>query len=92
MSAPAGFRINIKSVPTAVHRATTQAQLPRAELERATDHRRDALPTSTQGSCKELYNWSNKEVDQLLDDGRKEGDLKKEVYMVQRIWWTSGRR
>jgi peptide/nickel transport system substrate-binding protein len=42
----------------------------------------------SKGSYKELYNFSNRDVDQFLDDGRKEGDPKKrkEIYgKVQKI-------
>jgi peptide/nickel transport system substrate-binding protein len=91
MSAPAGFRINIKSVPYDVYTARYNRK---HNFNMQNWNGRPTIDETlypyfhSKGSYKELYNWSNKEVDQLLDDGRKEGDLKKrkEIYArVQRI-------
>ena len=90
MTAPAGFRINIKSVPYDVYTARYNRKHP---FNMQNWNGRPTIDETlypyfhSKGSYKELYNFSNKEIDQLLDDGRKEGDLKKrkEIYAkVQR--------
>ena len=88
MSAPAGFRIDDQDgALRRLHRALQpQASVQHAELERSSHHRRDAVPYyHSKGSYKELYHYSNKEMDQLLDDGRKEPDLKKRKVMYGRV-------
>lgn len=91
MSAPAGFRINIKSVPYDVYTARYNRKHP---FNMQNWNGRPTIDETlypyfhSKGSYKELYNFSNKEVDQLLDAGRREGDFKKrkDIYArVQRI-------
>jgi peptide/nickel transport system substrate-binding protein len=96
MAAPAGFRINIKTVPWDVYTARYSRKHPfniQVWNGRATIDETLYSYYHSKGSWKELYNFSSKELDQLLDDGRKEGDLKKrkEIYAkAQRILVDSG--
>ena len=96
MSAPAGFRIDIKTVPYDVYTARYNRKHP---FNMQNWNGRPTIDEAlypyyhSKGSYKELYHYSNKEVDQLLDGGRKEADLKKRKEMygrVQKILSESG--
>jgi peptide/nickel transport system substrate-binding protein len=96
MTAAAGFRMDIKTVPWDVYTARYNRKHP------FTMQNWNGRPTidealypyfHSKGSYKELYNFSNPEVDKLLDDGRKEADLQKRKAMygrVQKILADSG--
>jgi peptide/nickel transport system substrate-binding protein len=96
MSAAAGFRINVKAVPWDVYTAQYNRKHP---FNMQNWNGRPTIDESlypyfhSQGSYRQLYNFTNKEVDQLLDDGRKERDVRKrkELYgKVQRILADAG--
>jgi peptide/nickel transport system substrate-binding protein len=96
MSAPAGFRINIKSVPYDVYTAQYNRKHP-FNMQRWTG--RPTIDESlypyfhSKGSYRELYHFSDKEIDQLLENGRKENEFKKrkEIYgKIQKILVDNG--
>ncbi len=91
MSAPAGFRINVKSVSWDVYTAQYARKHP---FNMQNWNGRPTIDESlypyfhSKGSYKELYHFSNNDIDRLLDDGRKESDFKrrKEIYgKIQKI-------
>ncbi|MBI2525127.1 MAG: ABC transporter substrate-binding protein [Candidatus Rokubacteria bacterium] len=96
MAAGAGFRINVKAVPWDVYTAQYNRKHP------FTMQNWNGRPTideslypyyHSRGSYKELYHFSNPEMDRLLDDGRREADprKRKNIYgRVQRILVDSG--
>jgi peptide/nickel transport system substrate-binding protein len=88
MAAPAGFRIEIKTVPFDVFTARYNRKHPfgmqnwngRPTIDEA------LYPYfHSKGSYKDLYNYSNPEVDKLLDDGRREPDLQKRKAIYGRV-------
>ncbi len=96
MTAAAGFRMNVKTVPWDVYTAKYNRKHP---FNMQNWNGRPTIDESlypyyhSKGSYKELYHFSNKEVDQLLDDGRKEVNAgkRKDIYArVQRILVDSG--
>jgi len=96
MSAPAGFRVNIKTVPYDVYTARYNRKHP---FNMQNWNGRPTIDESlypyfhSKGSYKELYNFNNPELDKLLDDGRTERDLKKrkDIYArAQRILVDNG--
>jgi peptide/nickel transport system substrate-binding protein len=88
MTAPAGFRINIKTVPYDVYTARYNRKHP---FNMQNWNGRPTIDEAlypyfhSKGSYKELYNYSNPEVDKLLDDGRKEPNLAKRKEMYGRV-------
>ena len=88
MTAPAGFRINIKTVPYDVYTARYNRKHP---FNMQNWNGRPTIDEAlypyfhSKGSYKELYNYSNPEVDKLLDDGRKESNLAKRKQMYGRV-------
>ena len=88
MAAPAGFRINIKAVPYDVYTARYNRKHP---FNMQNWNGRPTIDEAlypyfhSKGSYKELYNYSNPEVDKLLDDGRKESNLQKRKDMYGRV-------
>jgi len=88
MTAPAGFRISIKTVPYDVYTARYNRKHP---FNMQNWNGRPTIDEAlypyfhSKGSYKELYNYSNPEVDKLLDDGRKEPNLQKRKEMYGRV-------
>jgi peptide/nickel transport system substrate-binding protein len=91
MSAPAGFRINVKSVAWDVYTAKYNRKHP---FNMQNWNGRPTIDESlypyfhSKGSYKELYHFSNKDIDRLLDEGRMEGNFqkRKEIYgKIQKI-------
>jgi len=88
MTAPAGFRIDIKTVPYDVYTARYNRKHP---FNMQNWNGRPTIDEAlypyfhSKGSYKELYNYNNPEVDKLLDDGRKEKDFAKRKSMYGRV-------
>lgn len=88
MSAAAGFRIDIKSVPYDVYTARYNRKHP---FNMQNWNGRPTIDEAlypyfhSKGSYKELYHYNNPEVDKLLDDGRKEADLQKRKAIYGRV-------
>lgn len=96
MSAPAGFRIDIKTVPFDVFTARYNRK---HYFGMQNWNGRPTIDETlypyfhSKGSYNSLYNYSNPEVDKLLDEGRREADFQKRKVLygqVQKIIADTG--